>query len=441
MRRAIWVGFAVPGLIILSCKAFGEADPDAVFPDAGPDVIKGVPQDGASDGGGPSDVPVEISAESDAEDDRGSGVCARYADGRVFCWGDNANGRLGVDPASTPTGFSNLAVQVTGLTEAKRISVGWRHSCAILGDDSVACWGSNSDGQLGNPGASASQFEPIAVQGIPGPVVDVAAGDTSTCAVLKNGDLYCWGFDGTSVGTSKKCSGVMGGERDGGSNIGPTHVDSPIRYQRVATAWTTVCGLTAEAPARARCWGSSEYHSLGRGPIPDDAGCEPGDVIGAGVNLAALSIGGSFHACAFGGEGVHCWGWNQFCQQGSASIGSPPPDLEEGTLVPGFEATAGVVGVSAGYGNTCAVFSDGHVACVGAGKIFAEGSSKICSPRIVPNLNDAIQVAVGNYSACAIRKSGPAGKPSVVCWGDNERGQLADGTTNPSAIPVQVNLP
>jgi alpha-tubulin suppressor-like RCC1 family protein len=338
-----------------------------------------------------------------------------------------------VDPTTTPTGFSTVPVPVAGLADAKRISAGYHHTCAIRSDDSVVCWGSNSYGQLGNSGATVSQFEPIAVQGIPGPVIDVAAGDYSTCAVLKSGELYCWGLDGNF--------GLLGGAGDGGSNFGPTRVDSPTRYQRVDLS-DNVCGLTAEGLVR--CWGSGLYGSLGRGKLDGSVppGYPPGNVVTPGSNLAALSIGGSLHACTFGGEGVRCWGWNEFCQQGSASTGNPPPNVQEGTRVPGFEQSAGVVGVSAGYGNTCGLFADGTVKCVGSGLIFGEPSTnKICGPRLVPDLNDATQVAVGNWSACAIRKGGPTGKPTVVCWGQNTRGQLGDGTTNPSGTPVQVNLP
>ena len=72
--------------------------------------------------------------------------CARISDGTVRCWGDDARGQLGLDPAG---GDADAGATVTGLTGVTQISAAGTTTCARLEDQSVRCWGGNDHGQLG----------------------------------------------------------------------------------------------------------------------------------------------------------------------------------------------------------------------------------------------------------------------------------------------------
>jgi alpha-tubulin suppressor-like RCC1 family protein len=127
--------------------------------------------------------------------------CALVVDGTVRCWGSNGFGQLGNAGCGSPCNYST----VTGLTGAIGVTSGFFHSCALLVDGVVKCWGANGFGQLGN-GLTLNSTTPATVS-LPRPAVAVNAGTSdTTCAVLDDGRIFCWGRnesgqagDGTTV--------------------------------------------------------------------------------------------------------------------------------------------------------------------------------------------------------------------------------------------------
>ncbi|MGZ6479213.1 MAG: RCC1 domain-containing protein [Bdellovibrionales bacterium] len=133
-------------------------------------------------------------------------ICALTVAGGVQCWGDNSQGQLGVNGlASTST-----PVQVTGLSSAViDISLGGYHSCALLKDGSVRCWGIDAYDELGlNSIHSNTIFEPTQVSGLGIGVQKLHAGISNTCAITEGGFAKCWGANG-------------GGIRDRGFSVQP----------------------------------------------------------------------------------------------------------------------------------------------------------------------------------------------------------------------------
>src|SRR6266568_4274426 len=135
-------------------------------------------------------------------------TCALLGDGTVQCWGVGDAGQLGdgtvADPATGPPG-SSTPVQVSGITGAAAVIAGGYHTCALFADGTAWCWGRSDDGQLGN-GARASASTPVPVTNLTG-VTAMTAGFYHTCALLPNGTVWCWGRndegqlgDGTTVG-------------------------------------------------------------------------------------------------------------------------------------------------------------------------------------------------------------------------------------------------
>jgi alpha-tubulin suppressor-like RCC1 family protein len=127
----------------------------------------------------------------------GAHTCALLADGRVACWGANWWGQLGdgtTVPRTTPT-FASI-------TSVAAISAGSSHTCAVTTLGAVYCWGDNASGQLGD-GGWADRASPEPVAGLQRAVA-VSAGTAHTCALLASGHVSCWGAGGLLLGVDSK---------------------------------------------------------------------------------------------------------------------------------------------------------------------------------------------------------------------------------------------
>ena len=130
-----------------------------------------------------------------------SHTCAILDNGDLKCWGKNNEGQLGdggyqlVHRHQAP---SSTAIDLgTGRT-AVAVSAGSTHTCAILDNGDMKCWGWDSYGMLGDGGSNDATTEPSSTAidfGTGRTAVTVAAGEQHTCAILDNGDLKCWGDD------------------------------------------------------------------------------------------------------------------------------------------------------------------------------------------------------------------------------------------------------
>jgi alpha-tubulin suppressor-like RCC1 family protein len=148
----------------------------------------------------PTSVPGLSNGGAIAIDVNGGGDhgCALMSDGTVKCWGSNSAGELG----NGSTNNSSTAVTVSGVSSATAVATGLQHACAVVSGGAVVCWGLNAQGQLGNgtttgqdAGACASSNcweTPVAVPGLSGAIA-VVAGVYHTCALLSDGNVKCWG--------------------------------------------------------------------------------------------------------------------------------------------------------------------------------------------------------------------------------------------------------
>jgi hypothetical protein len=118
-----------------------------------------------------------------------SHTCGRTFAGGVKCWGDNTYGELG----DGTTYRSLTPVNTNGLGgTAIYISAGYFHTCAVLADYSVQCWGNNQAGQLGD-GTTFMRINPTYVSGLSAPIGVLGSGSNTTCAVSIYGNAQCWG--------------------------------------------------------------------------------------------------------------------------------------------------------------------------------------------------------------------------------------------------------
>jgi alpha-tubulin suppressor-like RCC1 family protein len=301
------------------------------------------------------------------------------ADGGVRCWGSNSDGELG----NGSTTNSTLPVQaIAGGSGATALDAGGRHTCAVV-NGGVRCWGFNGSGRLGT-GNTVSSLLPVQTIAAGSGAVSVATGDQHTCAVA-NGGIQCWGAN---------ASGQLG--------IGSTAQSlSPAQVMAAGSGATSIAAgdshTCAVVSAGVQCWGSNAEGQLGNGTTAPSL--VPVQAIAAGSGATAVAAGHE-HTCAVVNGGVQCWG----------SSG--------GTLVPAQVIAAGssATSVDANGTDTCAVV-DGSVQCWGS------GDGALSLSQLVALGADAVSVAQGAFHACAAIGGG------VACWGDNQRGQLGDPYT------------
>jgi len=228
--------------------------------------------------------------------------CA-VAGGGVLCWGSNANGQLGGGSAG---GISLVPVAVPSLTVGvEALAAGYAHSCALQ-NGGVLCFGSNSNGQLGN-GTTADSSVPVAVTGLAGPVLAVAAGAGSlhSCALLESGEVWCWGANS---------SGQLGNGTTADSSVPVQVTGLPGGAVGIAAGALHSCALLGSGGAW--CWGYGGNGQLGNGSTASSA--VPVAVLGV-ANGTGIAAGGT-HACFLAGGNVQCWGENQLGQLGNGTL-------------------------------------------------------------------------------------------------------------------------
>lgn len=225
-------------------------------------------------------------------------TCTVLGDRSVRCWGRNAHGQIGdgtLDDALLPR-------EVDGLTEATAIAAGERHTCVLHTDGTVSCWGDNSSGQLGD-GTTVGRRRPVPVPGVDDAVA-ITAGDRHTCVITAGRTLRCWGRNGFR----------QLGDGTTTDRTGPVDV-SDVRDVRSVTAGEHhTCALVADG--RALCWGRGSAGQLGAGTLDgvrEDLGHPPVAVLLDGVT--AIDAGG-VHTCAVARERLYCWGSNTSSQLG-----------------------------------------------------------------------------------------------------------------------------
>lgn len=335
---------------------------------------------------------VDVGGEASALAAGDMHTCARLTGGAVRCWGAGGDGRLGfggtgnVGDDETPgsfdfrptTGGVNDPIDLGPGRTATAIAAGGRHTCAILDNGRVRCWGDGSDGQLGYGDLDGDGApDDVGDNELPGDVgtvdlgpgrtaVQIAAGYEFTCVIMDNFKVKCWGDGGY---------GQLGyGNAD---SVGVTNVPDDVGTVRLGSG-RTARGIDAGSfhtcvimdNDRLKCWGHNDDGQLGYGN-EDPVGLtnDPSAVgtvhLGAGRTAKFVSAGG-FHTCAvLDDDSLRCWGKNNIGQLGHADTIDIGDDETPATVNPvdlGGDATA----VETGLDHTCAIVSTGDAHCWGA---------------------------------------------------------------------------
>jgi alpha-tubulin suppressor-like RCC1 family protein len=239
------------------------------------------------------------------------GACAVVMTGglgtEVLCWGDNSSGELGNNTTTDAT----TPVKVKKLSDAAQVTTGGRDACALTRQGDVSCWGSNSNGQLGD-GTTTDRVTPVAVVGLPGKAVQVEAGGRHTCALLANGTVWCWGKGG---------NGELGDGSTSDSST-PVEVTGLPQVVQIAIGGTLIAGNSSCALTVAGavfCWGWNSAGQLGNGTTSDSDVPVAVTGLSSGV-LAIANDGGTACAMLLSGQ-VDCWGDNSVSELGDGTSG------------------------------------------------------------------------------------------------------------------------
>jgi alpha-tubulin suppressor-like RCC1 family protein len=310
-----------------------------------------------------------------------------------------------------------------------QIAAGWSHTCALLSDGTVRCWGDGEYGKLGYGNTdSIGDDEAPATAGpvdVGGVVTQISAGDMHTCVLLEGGTVRCWGLgNGGRLGYGNTDEI---GDDEAPASAGDVDVGGVVT--QIAAGGNLTCALLEGGTVR--CWGWIHWNlTIG----DDETPASEGDLDVGGVVTQIAT--GFWHTCAvLEGGAIKCWGYNgDFMVQdgrlgyGISSMGNwfDPADMGEVDV-------GGVVDqITAGVRHTCARLDSDQVRCWGAGANGRLGYGNLANigddelPAVAGDVDaggTVLQVSAGHGHTCVLLEGG-----AVRCWGYSRNGQLGYGS-------------
>ena len=380
-------------------------------------------------------------------------LCALFEDQTAHCMGRNPNGQLGEDPGQTPQRDS-----VTGLTQSValagyrfvELAAGDQHTCGLNDQGEVYCWGDNSAGQLGEPGANSSSPRRVNL-GAGVQAQRITAASDYACAVLSSNRVMCWGQSEASAhGLPISEDPNNPGDLTRSPTLVTTFGGNDLSVRGLWSGPGASCGLYADQIVR--CWGEQ---SIGLSDLPPERPQgAPGFADGRltlntfetdpTLNRRHITIN-ELMICAIDDLDVKCWG-RPSNEEGQPEFGNSD-DGRTSYLVDGQDGPArvqlpqGQVPIAlatrrvdlndwgrrngqppGGYVPprpplTCAVMRSGQLWCWGISthNLVSE-RLELATPVQVQNeaINDALDVQIAEGKICVLRRGGV-----VSCWGDD----------------------
>ena len=368
--------------------------------------------------------------------------CAIVDGGKVKCWGANWNGLLGYgnsDAVGSSIKPEDALFVDVGTGVVTQLVSGAYHSCVLFNDKSVKCWGWNAHGSLGTGSSDnigdnevPASINPIEISSN---VESISAGWAHTCAILENGNIKCWGKNqygqlgygtNTDIGLSDKPSDhpeIFLGEKVISISAGHEHTCAVLESKNV------------------KCWGYNGYGQLGYDnvvSVGSGNSLTPLDMDYIKLNGPIKSVvAGGNHSCAILESGdLKCWGRNHAGQLGYGFN----HNVSDWQYPMGSVSTVDVGGpvqqVTLGDSHTCALLENGKVKCWGLNNKGQLGYGNIYNladhPSEIPSLlgslefdQKAVKLIAGKSHTCAVMESA-----DMKCWGENTYGQLGYGHTN-----------
>jgi alpha-tubulin suppressor-like RCC1 family protein len=327
-------------------------------------------------------------------------TCAVRGNGKLYCWGAGALARLGngIDTANraTPT------LVAGGFEDWTRVSAGAEHSCAIRSDGSLYCWGNQADGRVGNGFTTNTISSPSLVQQLSQPSIvvwnSISAGSRHTCGAANVGATlvaYCWG------------NNLYG--RLGNGNESDTPHSSPVVVQEPLSSPAEISVGAEHSCARTKsdtlyCWGHGNSGRLGLGnsfPV-----VQPIPALIEDTTWQQVSVGEA-HTCAVANDQrAFCWGLGLHGRLGNNGTQNAFSPSEVAGNVTNWRT------VSAGARHTCAIRDDGSLSCFGQnseGRLgIGAADDQIVPVEVAGGRLSWWQVSAGGRHTCAVKTDGRA---------------------------------
>lgn len=336
----------------------------------------------------------------------------------------------------------DVVVIVKGNTAWLKVAAGWYHTCAINTDNKLYCWGNNSRGQLGNGLSGSEAFESIPTKVNDDSWIAITTESENTCGITTNGKLYCWGGNASGqLGDGTSGDPCVGYPYDCSDKNVPTKIGED-NWIEIESGLVHTCGIKAGNDLY--CWGDNSVGEIGNGT----SGVLAKETTPVKVNedkWAKITAGWDY-SCGINVSGtLYCWGSDIYGQLGDGDHGSGTFKVVP-EMITGDEAWSEIVS-SKGNSNphTCGLSTKNNLYCWGnneTGQLGdgtnCEGSySDSCADKYVPTKigGDSWQkISAGGDHTCGIKSDG-----KLYCWGNNYSGQLGDGTAGTSEDGYAAN--
>lgn len=401
-------------------------------------------------------------------------TCVMDSQGQVFCWGRNDFGQLGLGhashysdgPAESPLALSPIPLG-TG-RKAISIDAGYHHTCALLDNSQVKCWGYNALGQLGQEdtfarGDQASELGnnlPAINLGVGLTAAEVYAGGHTTCVKLNTGKIKCWGYNdhgqlGLGIDFRLRQGDAVG---EMGDNLPEVNLGSSVTdILQLSPFYPATCALVLEDGRNlVKCFGRNEDGQLGN--EDQSQGDEPAEL---GANNPSLDLGtsksifdvygGTYHNCALFTDGSSkCWGYNGNNVLGTngangTHVGSTAFDMGTALsyVITGSGVTISKFSFSKESYHGCAILGGGVLKCWGNNSNGQLGQNNYTYYSYIPTIppldlgagRTPLDITTGHHHTCVLLDNG-----SVKCWGRNDLAQLGIGALGDKLTPMDVNL-
>jgi alpha-tubulin suppressor-like RCC1 family protein len=355
---------------------------------------------------------------------------AAAADFLPYGWGNDSSGQLALrDQLPQPAPVKVRQPVETGGQATVEVAAGARHGCSLTSAGEVVCWGANEFGQAGQD-PSAEPATPARVLGL-GPSIGLPVANVAA------GDTHsCAVTDqGAVYCWGRNFRGQLGTGVTEDSDT-PQPVQGPlaaIPIQTVALGASHTCSLTEDS--QVWCWGHNGHGQLGDGTTAWRV--EPVEVEGFpdGVTATTLAAGGN-HTCAIGSDGaVYCWGANYYGQ----SAGDDVTSVITPTVVPLAPELGAPNLLAVGDGHTCVATDQAQTLCWGRNNAGQLGNGITQDSSVpVPVVAQLAGLPLFSLSAGGSHTCATGWNTETYCWGANDSGQLGDGTFENRAVPTQV---
>jgi alpha-tubulin suppressor-like RCC1 family protein len=353
-------------------------------------------------------------------------TCALKMDGTVWCWGRNNEGELG--RGTTQNASNDFPVRITNLVNVVAVAAGGYHTCALLAGGLVQCWGRNTEEQVGDASGADPVAAPTGIRTfatVPG--LAIAAGGYHSCELMSDGTVMCWGANNAQQITA------------GSFGMSHTTITSAGVAGAVAVTAGAYHSCALLSGGGVDCWGYNNDGETGTSPgVFNTVSIPPAMQIDGsmGAGLQGTTAQGGYHTCALlTNRSIDCWGYNGHGELGNGTTSGPQPT---GTPVTVTGITPPASSVASGGYHSCAIVS-GSVMCWGANESAQLGrgtwGGDILAPGVVSGTPPpALSVDAGGYHTCAVF----AGTDEVRCWGRNTEGQCGRNSNNGHTDPVTV---